>query len=155
LAIQPLLHHSPLLASELTLNLLLPSLPALQYIDCNELLKSHHLAFAEAFRESRQQWPQSNKAPWLRAWWKFLIEALDAFSALASQHAIGNRRGSRRALIEHYVDNESNGFSLQQICQTLPSVSRDMIRLVLAEMRQQGKLKCESRGRNALWIKTG
>jgi hypothetical protein len=118
------------------------------------LLKVHQFAFAEAFRESRHQWPQGNSVPWLHAWWQFLIEALDAFNALSSLQAIGNRRGSRRALIEYYVDKESNGFTLQQICQTLPSVSRDMIRLVLAEMRQQGKLKCESRGRNALWLKS-
>jgi hypothetical protein len=153
LAIQPLIKHSTTLASHLTLDLLQAAVPALRYIDCESLLTRQQEAFGIAFRQSRQLWPDGNVLPWLRSWWNFLTDALDRFNYEADQTAIGTRRGSRRALIEFFVADRNEAFNLQQICTALPGVSRDMIRLVLAEMRQQRAVECSGRGRAALWKK--
>ena len=153
LAIQPLIKHSATLASHLTLDLLQAAVPVLRYIDCESLLTRQQEAFGIAFRQSRQLWPDGNVLPWLRSWWNFLTDALDRFNCEADQTAIGTRRGSRRALIEFFVADRNEAFNLQQICTALPGVSRDMIRLVLAEMRQQRAVECSGRGRAALWKK--
>ena len=46
-------------------------------------------------------------------------------------------------------------FSISELEQTCPSVSRDMIRVVLNRLREEGKLLCRGTGRKALWEKRG
>lgn len=43
-------------------------------------------------------------------------------------------------------------WDIERVC---PSVSRDMIRVVLNRLRQEGKLHCKGTGRNAVWEKRG
>jgi hypothetical protein len=153
LAIQPLSCGSQVIASHLALTLLFHTLPALKYLPYQQRLRDYQHHFNTAFRESRENWPEANVLPWLRCWWKFLLDALKEFSAETHENGIGTKRGSRRALVEFYVASQYEPFSLQTICSALPTVSRDMIRLVLAEMRQQERVKCEGRGRIAMWKK--
>ena len=44
---------------------------------------------------------------------------------------------------------------LSELVQICPSVSRDMIRVVLNRLREDGKLYCQETGRKALWEKRG
>lgn len=47
----------------------------------------------------------------------------------------------------------SGGFSISQLEQACPGVSRDMVRRVLREQQAAGVVECQGRGPGATWVK--
>lgn len=47
------------------------------------------------------------------------------------------------------------GFTISELEQSCPGVSRDMVRRVLREQQAEGNLMCQGRGPGALWKKKG
>lgn len=58
-------------------------------------------------------------------------------------------------IIEETIDNLPSSFSFSDIERLCPSVSRDMIRVILNRLRKEGRLSCSGTGRGALWEKRG
>jgi hypothetical protein len=60
--------------------------------------------------------------------------------------------GKRRAaLVQVAIGSCSGSFTLVDLERACPAVSRDMIRRVLTELRQQKAVECVGRGPGALW----
>lgn len=53
------------------------------------------------------------------------------------------------------ISRLSGEFTLTQLEQTCPGVSRDMIRRVLREQQSAGVIECQGRGPAARWEKKG
>jgi len=49
----------------------------------------------------------------------------------------------------------SGGFTISELEQTCPGVSRDMVRRVLREQQAAGAVECRGRGPGAAWVKKG
>ncbi|PYR54183.1 MAG: Fic family protein, partial [Acidobacteria bacterium] len=60
-------------------------------------------------------------------------------------------RGAKRALVQVAISSFSGSFTLADLERACPAVSRDMIRRVLTELRQQKAVECIGRGPGASW----
>ena len=68
---------------------------------------------------------------------------------------ITKSRGAKTAIVEETIENLPSSFSISDVERLCPSVSRDMIRVVLNRLRNEGRLTCSGTGRGALWKKRG
>ena len=57
--------------------------------------------------------------------------------------------------MEETIKNLPATFSISNVERLCPSVSRDMIRVVLNRLRKEGHLTCKGAGRGSLWEKRG
>jgi len=103
---------------------------------------------------SSQDWHQGKHEPWTYV--NFLLYTLlDAYKEF--ERRVGETaspRGEKRALIEAAVDGTTGSFSVADLQRQCPGVSLDMIRYVLKDLRENGKVECIRRGRTSLWKKT-
>ena len=62
-------------------------------------------------------------------------------------------RGAKTAYIRRVVERRILPFSISEIETECPGISRDMIRVVLRQLRTEGVLQVRGRGRGAKWSK--
>ena len=60
-------------------------------------------------------------------------------------------RGSKAELVSYALENVMSPFGIADVERLCPSVSRDMIRVVMNRWRKEGRLEIVSRGRDARW----
>ena len=60
-------------------------------------------------------------------------------------------KGSKTELVRNTVHRKQRPFAISEIEAECPGVSRDMIRIVLRQMRDEGLLELLGRGRGAKW----
>lgn len=77
--------------------------------------------------------------------------AYDEFEERAGQ--LKSPRGAKTELIVAAIEGLPKQFSLVDVEQTCPGVSRDMVRKVLKDMQKQQKVECSGRGPGAVWEK--
>ena len=93
----------------------------------------------------------------LKPWWEYslgiLIKAYREFEERVG--VVTKARGAKTAIIAQAVERLPSTFSISDLERACPSVSRDMIRVVLNRLRKEGRLRCKGTGRKALWEKRG
>ena len=83
-----------------------------------------------------------------------IINRLYARFHRQTQHAnIHSGRGSKKALIERFVNFQQQAFKLSDISQAFPTISRDQIRTTLRGLRDQQVITTQGKGRHTVWIK--
>jgi hypothetical protein len=68
---------------------------------------------------------------------------------------ITKARGAKTSIVEETIENLPMTFSISDIERLCPSVSRDMIRVILNRLRKEGCILSKGTGRGALWEKSG
>ena len=81
--------------------------------------------------------------------WGVLIRAYDEF-----EDRVATLRGSKTDQIRAAVARRVGAFGIPDIEHDAPGVSRDMVRHVLRQMREEGMVRVEGTGRGARWLKT-
>jgi len=88
---------------------------------------------------------------WLRYWWVLLQRVYQRFERQLQQTNIAPGRGSKTQLIENFVRNQQQPFQLKDISTALPTISPDMVRTVLRDLRDRQLVTTSGRGRGATW----
>jgi Fic family protein len=126
-----------------------------RYISLERIIEESKETYYEALQMSSTGWHQGQHR--LKAWWEYflgtLIKAYREFEERVG--IITKARGAKTALIEQAIERLPSTFSISELEQTCPSVSRDMVRVVLNRLRDNGRLLCKGTGRKALWEKRG
>ena len=111
--------------------------------------------YLNGYQKSSINWREGKH--YLKPWWEYslgiLMSAYSEFEKRAG--AISTSRGSKTALVEETIRNLPSTFRISDIARLSPTVSRDMIRVILNRLRNEGALQCKSTGRSALWEKRG
>jgi Fic family protein len=125
-----------------------------RYISLERVIEESRETYYEALERSSAGWHEGthDPFPWLEYFWGTLLRAYDEFQERAGRVLDGG--GSKTALIEGAVARRRGSFTISEMEDDCPGVSRDMIRYVLRRMRDQGLLRVEGRGRGARWVKT-
>ncbi|NGX54641.1 MAG: hypothetical protein KR126chlam2_00256 [Chlamydiae bacterium] len=125
-----------------------------RYISLERIFEESKDSYYETLEESSKQWHEGkhNFMPWLTYFWGVLLRAYREFEKRVGVLTIGS--GSKTELIRNTVQNMLKSFSISDIERACPSVSRDMIRVVLRELRNEGKIQSTGKGRGAKWKKT-
>lgn len=126
-----------------------------RYISLERLIEQSKETYYEALQMSSAGWHEEHHQ--LRPWWEYslgvLIGAYREFEERVG--TITTARGAKTALIEQAIERLPSRFQIAEIEQACPHVSRDMIRVVLNRLREEGKLSCKGTGRGAFWEKRG
>jgi len=124
-----------------------------RYISLERIFEETKEGYYETLEASSRGWHQGRHdvKPWLDYFWGSLLRAYREFEERVG--AIARGRGSKGDRVRAEVLKRSLPFSISEIEESCPGVSRDMVRLVLREMRSQGVIESTGKGRGAKWIK--
>ena len=126
-----------------------------RYISIERLVEQSKETFYEALQMSSKEWHEGRHRlkPWLEYSLGVLIGAYKEFEERVSM--ITKSRGTKSAIVEESIENLPLTFTISDLQQLCPSVSRDMIRVILNRLRKEGYLKCNGTGRGSMWEKCG
>lgn len=124
-----------------------------RYISLERIFEESKESYYETLEKSSQRWHEGrhNLMPWMTYFWGILLRAYKEFEERVGTLTTG--KGSKAHHIRKTVENRIGHFSISDIEQACPSVSRDTIRLVLRQLRDEQFIVPEGKGRGAKWIR--
>ena len=126
-----------------------------RYISLERIFEESKETYYETLEASSKNWHEGkhNSFPWLRYFWGALLRAYQEFEERVGQ--IETSRGSKTEHVKSAVRRRIAPFAISDIEKDCPGVSRDMIRLVLRELKKDGLISPQGKGRGARWLYTG
>ena len=126
-----------------------------RYISLERLIEQNKARYYETLEQSSQGWHEGKHDPWpyinyvlfiLKTAYKEFAERVDDIKA---------PRGAKTDQIMAAIGRFVGEFTMSQLQQACPGISRDMIRRVLRERQAAGVVECQGRGPAARWRKKG
>jgi Fic family protein len=155
LAIHPVADGNGRLARLLTTHeLLAQGYRVGRYISIEQRIYESKNAYYAALYESQRDWHEGdhNVWPWVTYLAAILASAYEDFEERVAAARL--QTGSKQQRVrEHILNHAPEAFRRRDIERALPGISDATIRLVLAELRDAGKIAAEGAGRGARWRK--
>ena len=123
-----------------------------KYISIERIFEESKETYYESLERSSQNWLERkhDPFPWLNYFWGVLIRAYREFEERVKDVKKG--KGSKTDQITKSVLKRISPFSISDIESDCAGISRDMIRLILRKLRDEGKISLQGKGRSAKWI---
>jgi Fic family protein len=125
------------------------------YVSLERLIEQNKTRYYETLEQSSQGWHQGRHDPW--PYINYVLSILKmAYRDFAER--VGDVKAPRGAKTEQIltaINAFSGVFTVTQLEQACPGVSRDMIRRVLRAQQNVGAVECQGRGPAARWEKKG
>ncbi|MES5322809.1 Fic family protein [Alcaligenes phenolicus] len=156
LCIHPLPDSNGRMARLLTLQLLYHcDYAAGRFISLERIFEESKESYYETLEASSQGWHDSahNIAPWLDYFWGALLRAYKDFEERVGTIERGRGAKGYRERVE--ILKRNLPFSISEIEEACPGISRDMVRVVLRAMKAEGLITPTGKGRAAKWEQTG
>ncbi len=152
LCVHPFTDGNGRVARLLTLQLLYhASYDVGRYISLERIFEESKDSYYETLEASSRGWHanEHDVRPWMSYFWGTLLRAYKEFEERVG--SIDTGRGSKTRQVRSAVLRKVAPFSISELERDCPGVSRDMVRRVLRQMRDEGLLVSEGRGRGARW----
>jgi len=124
-----------------------------RYVSLERIIEDNKERYYEVLEQSSQRWHQGKHDAWPTL--NFLLfmftQACKEFEQRVGQ--IKSPRGAKTELVEHAIESTVGEFGITDLERACPGVSRDMIRLLLRDLKATGKIECLGRGPGAKWRK--
>ena len=126
-----------------------------RYISLERLIEQNKARYYETLEQSSQGWHEGKHDPW--PYINYLLFILKtAYKEFAERVGdIKAPRGAKTDQIVAAIGRFVGEFTVSQLEQACPGISRDMIRRVLREQQAAGVIECQGRGPAARWRKKG
>jgi len=126
-----------------------------RYISLERVNEDSKITYYEALEASSRGWHDArhNAVPWLNYFWGTILRGYREFEERVGTLAAG--RGSKTVQVRRATRKRIVPFAISDIEADCPGVSRDMIRLVLRQLRDEGTIEVHGRGRAAKWVSIG
>ena len=123
-----------------------------KYISLERIIEKSKETYYESLERSSQGWQEEmhDVESWLHYFYGTLIAAYKEFESRAG---VFREESSKTDQIKAFVNRAALPFSIMEIEQACPNISRDMIRLVLRELRDAKMIYTIGKGRGTKWIK--
>lgn len=123
-----------------------------KYISLERIIEESKESYYEALAKSSKGWHEGvhNIIPWMEYFYGILIAAYKEFESRVGSF---KGKGSKTEQVKRTITSFIKPFSIVDIERICPNISRDMIRKVLRELRDQGEIKPTTKGRGAKWVK--
>ena len=123
-----------------------------RYISLERIFEESKESYYETLEASSQGWHEAahDTLPWLDYFWGALLRAYKEFEERVG--TIERGRGSKGERVRAQVLQRKLPFSISEIEEACPGVSRDMVRLVLRAMKAEGLIAPTGKGRGAKWV---
>jgi len=126
-----------------------------RYISLERIAEESKVGYYNTLYVSSQGWHQgkANVIPWLEYFWGTLLRA---YKELEERLAtMSGKKGEKGVRIRRTALSFEEPFSISELHEVCPDVSRDMVRFVIREMRDDGLLVATGVGRGAKWMRSG
>ncbi len=125
-----------------------------KYVSLERIVEGSKESYYDALHHASSGWYEGKHDifPWLEYFYGILIAAYKEFE---SRVGLFKGRGSKSEQVKAQIDRFIAPFSISDLERTCPNVTRDLIRKILRELRDSGKLKTTGIGRNAKWTRIG
>jgi len=126
-----------------------------RYISMERLVELNKERYYATLEQSSQGWHEGANDPWpyvnfvlsiMKTAYRDLVERVGDVSA---------PRGAKTDLVLAAIARFADEFTVSQLEQACPGVSRDMVRRVLRARQAAGVIECRGRGPAARWLKKG
>lgn len=124
-----------------------------RYISLERIFEESKKTYHETLEASSRRWHQGRQDvhPWLNYYWGVLIRAYKELEERIGTIRTG--KGSKTEQIRLVVGRKTMPFSISDIESDCAGISRDMVRVVLRQMRSEGVLTSTGRGPASRWTK--
>ena len=122
-----------------------------RFISLERIFEESKESYYETLEASSKGWHKSvhNIAPWLNYFWGALLRAYKEFEERVG--TIERGRGAKRDRVRAEVLKRKLPFSIGDIEEACPGISRDTVRLILRAMKAEGLIEPNGKGRGAKW----
>lgn len=126
-----------------------------RYISLERLIEENKERYYETLEQSSQGWHEGKHDPW--PFINYVLSMLKlAYREFAERVGeVKAPRGSKTDLVLAAIARFTSEFTVSQLEQACPGVSRDMIRRVLREQQSAKLVECQGRGPAARWKRKG
>lgn len=124
-----------------------------RYIGVERIIEESKITYYEALKASSQKWHdgEHDPHPWLNYFWGMLIRAYDEFEERVGE--VRSKKVSKSEQVRLAVERRPGLFAISDIERECPHISRDLIRNIIREMRDEGAIIVKGKGRGAKWIR--
>ena len=127
-----------------------------RYISLERLVEQNKERYYETLEKSSQGWHEGKHDPW--PYINYVLSILKtAYREFADRVGeVKAPRGAKRDQVLSGISQvaaKTGGFTISELEQTCPGVSRDMVRRVLREQQAAGAVECQGRGPGATWVR--
>jgi len=124
-----------------------------RFISLERIFEESKESYYETLEASSQGWHEAAHtiAPWLDYFWGALLRAYKEFEERVGTIARG--RGAKGDRVRSEILKRQLPFSISEIEEACPGISRDMVRVILRAMKAEGLIAPNGKGRAAKWIK--
>jgi len=155
LCIHPFLDGNGRLSRLLTLLLLYQAgYEVGRYIGLERIVEESKEGYYAALGRSSQGWHegQHDLQPWTEYWLGTLLAAYRELEGRVE--TLSSARGAKTAMVLEAFARLPGEFRLTDLERACPHVTRDMIRVVLNRLKQEGRVQAVGRGAGAVWRKS-
>lgn len=124
-----------------------------RYVSLEQLIAESADGYYRALLESTHGWHQRANDPW--PWLQYFVDVLArAYTRFAEGVAEGRPSGTKSERVrEHVLQHSTTVFAISDVRAALPGVSDPTIRLVLNQLKAEGRIRSEGTGRSAVWVR--
>ena len=126
-----------------------------RYISLERVIEDSKDTYYEALESSSRRWHEDSHDPfpWLRYFWGILLRSYREFEDRVVLIKPG--RGSKTKQVRDVISRQVSPFAISDIERLCPGVGRDLVRLVLRQLRDEGLVVSSGVGRAATWTRRG
>lgn len=124
-----------------------------QLISLERVLARQEQAYKRALQLSAKDWHEGrhNPMPWIDFFLNTLIRAYNELEDKIHALQWQGSHAPKSQLVRMAIEQTRRAFSIADICQQIPTVSRELVKKVVQQMRGEGLLEPVGRGRGARW----
>jgi Fic family protein len=124
-----------------------------RYISLERIIEESKKTYYEALKASSQRWHEGehDPHPWLNYFWGMLLRAYGEFEERVGE--VRSKKISKSEQIRLAVERRVGPFAISDIEKDCPHISRDMIRNVIRELRDEEAISAQGKGRGAKWVR--
>lgn len=153
LCIHPFLDGNGRMARLLTLLLLYKSGYELgRYISLEQMIEQTKEGYYGSLYASSQGWHEGQHQ--IQPWWEYFLGVMLFGAYKEFERRVGlitTGRGTKTVMVLDAIGHLRGDFNISDLQTICPNVGIDLIRRILREQRNLGKLECLGRGPNAKW----
>ena len=126
-----------------------------RYISIERIVEQSKETYYESLHKSSLRWHEAkhDTSPWLHYFLGTIKSAYKEFEQRAG--SIKSPKGAKTEIIKQTIQNQHGEFSISDIERLCPGISRDMIRLVLRQLKHEKESTCLGKGQSAKWKRIG
>ena len=124
-----------------------------RYVSLEQAIAESADAYYQALLDSTHGWHRSTADPW--PWLAYFTSVIaDAYGVFANRAAAAQTPGTKQQRVrEHILRHAPSTFRLAELRTAMPGISYQTIRLVLEQLRREGKVQSDGTGRSATWTR--